>query len=400
MTPLTRENIEILLDSPKEKNYVVSAFADLTVKDGFRDFFDQDFRNQTKAVAAALSEAEAREVLDANLDEVRRAVRDEVDPSAKGVAVFVSVARELRLVRALDFPVENRLVIDEDAFVLPLLERWHGEPSYLVALVDSDRAHLFEAHHGAVEEVREVERPDIHDDLQRDKPRFTYKKRFAQAFHERLHGAEEDKFLQEVAEGLGRQWAQGQFHGLILLGRPTILGAMRQLLPKDLAGAIVEETKLPTTAHHDEVAAEVERVVERWHAGRDQAIEAELQQRWKEDHLVANGPTDVLDSLQQGRATQVIFGWDRTMPGASCRDCGYRFGAPTAICTYCGGTCRSINAVQEILLMALRHRVPVHLFRRGTRSDPLHSAGGVTALLRAEANWAPDKATAKATQGG
>ncbi len=39
MMPLTRGNIEVLLDSPNEKNYVVSAFADLTIKDGFRDLF-------------------------------------------------------------------------------------------------------------------------------------------------------------------------------------------------------------------------------------------------------------------------------------------------------------------------------------------------------------------------
>ena len=92
-----------------------------------------------------LPEAAARDVLDANLDEVRKAVREEVDPSAKGVAVFVSVPRGLRHVRALNFPVENHLVIDEAPFVLPLLERWHSEPSHLVVLLDSDRAQIFEA---------------------------------------------------------------------------------------------------------------------------------------------------------------------------------------------------------------------------------------------------------------
>jgi hypothetical protein len=55
--------------------------------------------------------------------------------------------------------------------------------------------------------------------------------------------------------------------------------------------------------------------------------------------------------------------------------------------------------VQEILRMALRHRVPLHLFRRGPDADPLARAGGVAALVRAEANWAPDAATAQATEG-
>ena len=251
---------------------------------------------------------------------------------------------------------------------------------------------------GLVDEVREVERPDINDDLQRDKPRFTYKKRFAQAFHERLQDAEQDKFLREVADDLDRHWKQGEFHGLILLGPPTI-PAMRQLFAKDLANAIAEEANLPTTANFDDVAAEVARVVERWHADRDESIMAELQQRWKENHLVGSGPTEVLDALQQGRANQVICG-SREIPGATCRDCGYRFGAPTATCPYCSGACRSVNALQEILMMALRHRTPVHFIRRGAGQDPLESAGGVAALLYAEANWGPDKATAEASQGG
>ncbi len=55
MMPMTRGNIEILLDSPDERDYVVSAYADLRVKDGFRDFFEQEFRNATRAAGAAIA---------------------------------------------------------------------------------------------------------------------------------------------------------------------------------------------------------------------------------------------------------------------------------------------------------------------------------------------------------
>jgi protein required for attachment to host cells len=283
--------------------------------------------------------------------------------------------------------------------MLPLLEQWHGEPSYLVAWFDSDHAHVFESHQGAVEEVGEVDRATIDDDHWRDQTRQLYKRRVVHSFHERLHGAQADSFLKEVAETLALRWSQGDFQGLILLGRATVLGAMRVLLPKDLAAAVVEEVAQVPSAKHDDVAEEVARVVDRWHGGRDAEVTAELQQRWKENFLVANGPTDVLDALQQGRATRVVCGRERHLPGARCRDCGYRFGAPIEKCTYCGGSCRSINAIEEILRMALRHRIPVHLFRREPATDPIAPAGGVTALLRAEANWAPDKATAEATQG-
>ncbi|HWE35780.1 MAG TPA: hypothetical protein VG406_04350 [Isosphaeraceae bacterium] len=368
---------------------MVSAFADLRVKDGFRDSFERELRNEARQAGAALSATEARKVLDANVEAIRAAVAEQVPPSARGVAVFASAPRGMRHAIALDFPVENRLVIDEEPFLLPLLERWHGEPAYLVALIDSNHAHIYEARHGGLDEVEDLERPDVHMDLQRDKPRFNYKKRFDQAFHEFLRGAEDDQYLKGVAEAVANHWAQGDFQGLIVIGRSFIRGAMRRLLPKEPAAAMIEAEPHATVVSADEVAAEVARVVERWHAGRDAAVAHELAQRRKEGHLLAEGPTDVLDALQQGRATSVIVGRSRSIPGAACRECGYGFGAPVATCVYCGGRCRTVNAVQDILGRALRQRVPLHLYQPGADADPVASAGGVAAFLRAGANWAP-----------
>ncbi|MBX6313480.1 MAG: host attachment protein [Isosphaeraceae bacterium] len=398
MMPITRNEIEILLDSPSRRDYVVSAYADLTVKDGFHDFVDRHLKNQARAAGAALSEAEARKVLEENLEGIRQAVMNH-DPAAKGLAVFESAPRRLHHVVELDFPVENHLVIDEEPFVLPLLERWYGEPTYLVALVDSDEAHLFEAHAGAVERVRGAERPDADDEIQRDKPRFTYKKRFAQTQHEYLHGPEDDPFLKDVAAMIDDHFRTGRFTGLILLGHHEITGPLRKMLHRETQAAVVEAAHQAMTDKSHEVADEVARALKRWHSERDQQVLAELTERWKEHHLVADGATNVLDALQQGRAAQVIIGRRRDLPGARCFDCNYRFGAPVGRCPYCNGVCHTVNAVQEIMRLALRHRVPVHLFPRNLKDDPLERAGGVSALLRAEANWAPDAATAQASQG-
>ena len=225
MMSMTRQAIEILLDETDKKDYVVSAYADLSVKDGFHDFVDVSLRNGARAAGHILTEDEAREALEANIAVIRQAVR-EVDGSARGAAIFSSVARNLRHVVPLNFPVENHLVVDDEPFVLPLLERWYGEPVYLVALVDSDEVHLFEAHAGAIEAVRDMERKDAGQEIQRDKPRFTYKKRFAQTRHERLHSAEDDKFLHGVASLIEEHWRSARFNGLILLGQGQITGAL------------------------------------------------------------------------------------------------------------------------------------------------------------------------------
>src|SRR4051812_23971358 len=114
MTPTTRQEIEILLDSPNQRNYVVSAYADLTVQDGFERHVELHLKNQARATGEALAGALARKDLDANITVIRDLVRAHAGSSAQALAVFSSVARGLRHVIPLEFPVENRLVVDED----------------------------------------------------------------------------------------------------------------------------------------------------------------------------------------------------------------------------------------------------------------------------------------------
>ena len=261
MMPITREEIEILLDSPDQTDYVVSAFADLTVKDGFRTSSTRNSATR-RGPPPRRSGGRGPQGAGRQYRGDPRAVREEVDPSAKGVAVFVSAPAACGTSVPLDFPVENRLVIDEEPFVLPLLERWHGEPSYLVALVDSDHAHVFEAHHGVGRGVHEIERPDIDEDssaTSRGSPTRSGSPRPSTS-------ASTAPRRTSSSRGSPRRWPstgrRGIFDGLILLGRPTILGAMRQLLPKDLAGAMVEEPPHAMTARPDDVADEVARAVE------------------------------------------------------------------------------------------------------------------------------------------
>ena len=159
-----------------------------------------------------------------------------------------------------------------------------------------------------------------------------------------------------------------------------------------------EATRAMTT-RPDDLTEDVSRLVDEWRARREREILAELNERWKQNHRVANGPTDVLDALQQGRATQILLGRRRDIPGAAATSCGYRLGAPVAFCPYCQGHCRGVNAVQDIMRLSMRHRIPVRRLSGEAGHDPLESAGGVVAMLRAEANWAPNKEAAQASEG-
>src|SRR3954453_4915877 len=241
MMPITRQQIEILLDTPDQRDYVVSAYADMTVQDGFNRYVDLYLKNQARAAGEALTEAKARKDLDGNIAVIREAVQTEASPTARSLAIFSSVARGLREVIHLEFPVENHLVIDEEPFLLPLLERWYCEPAFLIVLFNDIEAHLYERHHGRPEPVRDLEREDVAQEIQRDKPRFTYKKRFTATRHERLHGTEDSPFLRELTDAIAERWKEGDFAGLVLLGKPQHTAALRKVLPKTLDAAVVGE---------------------------------------------------------------------------------------------------------------------------------------------------------------
>jgi protein required for attachment to host cells len=395
MMPITRQQVEILLDTPAQHDYVVSAYADMTVRDGFKRYLELSLKNQARSASAALAKATVRKDLDANINVIREEVQVKIGSTARGLAVFSSVARGLRHAIPLEFPVENQLIIDEEPFLLPLLERWYCDPTFLIALFDANEAHLFERHHGRPQPVRDLEREDVTQDIERDKPRFTFKKRFASARHERLHGNEDAPFLRELTDAIAERWKESDFAGLVLLGQPQHTAALRKILPKELDAIVVGEAPHAMTDSALDLNDAVSRLVDDWQAERQRRILAELAERQKQKHLVANGATEVLDALQQGRAAQIVFGGRRDMPGARCPDCGYRFGAPVEECLYCGARCQSINAAQDILRLAMRHRVPVMLLRVPAGDDPLDPARGVAALLRAGDNWAP---RAKAAQ--
>lgn len=408
MMPITRRDFEILLDSPHSRDFVVSAYADLRVRDGFHRYADAELKNQQRALAGALGDAALRKALEADLEAVRRAV-GEADPTARGLAVFSGAHRKLFHVVRLDFPVENHLVIDEDPYVMPLLERWYGQPNYLAVAVATRQVHFFEARSGVAEAAgalkRESDPTPSRDGGQghSERGRFTYKKEFSQSWHERLKDLSDDGFFKEVAGAIATHWKDGNFQGLILVGQVHVTAALRRVLPRDLDAAVVEEAHLATEtgSSPDAISALASRVLECWRAEQREKLMGELGERWKRQHLVANGAVEVLDALQQGRATDVVIGPRRDLGGATCTSCGYRFGTPVGTCAYCQAPTRNVNAVQEILRMALRHRVPVHLLDRNGRPDPdpLAPAGGVAALLRAEANWAPDAETARASMG-
>jgi hypothetical protein len=383
MMPMTRRDLEILLDHPDRRDYVVSAYVDLRVSDGFRRGGDVEttLRNLGREAHAALAEAKARKSLDAALEDVIR-MAQATEPAARGVACFRGVERGLRHAVPLDFPVATRMVIDEEPFVLPLLERWYTAPRCLAARVDSHAVQLYEEHAGVTEPVLSRLR-----DVAADASRLTHKRQVGHEWHEHLAALDDDPFLRDGAEEVAARAREGAFELVVLLGPAPITAAVARRLPRELGARVVEAGPIARNEGLDAVAERVRAVLAEERTRRARALVEEFRGRWKERHLLADGATETLDALQQGRAEQVLVGPRRDLGGARCPACGYRFGAPIGQCVYCQTPTRTVNALQEILRLAMRQHVPVLVLDDAEAADSLACNGQVAAFLRADANW-------------
>src|SRR4051812_22027484 len=92
MMPITRREVEILLDTPDQHDYVVSAYVDLTVRNGFDRYVSQQLRNQEREALTALGGAKAHKDIEADIEVVRREARAEAHSSARGLATFSAIA--------------------------------------------------------------------------------------------------------------------------------------------------------------------------------------------------------------------------------------------------------------------------------------------------------------------
>ncbi len=113
------------------------------------------------------------------------------------------------------------------------------------------------------------------------------------------------------------------------------------------------------TTRPEDLADDVARVIERWRAGRDaESWPSSSSGGRRTTWSPTARPTFSTPSSRAGRRS------DPRPPPRPARGRLPRLRLSLrrpGTCPYCGGDCRAVNAVQEILRMAMRHRVPVHL---------------------------------------
>src|SRR5208337_3577921 len=273
---------------------------------------------------------------------------------ARGMAVFSAAARDFFLALLSEVPFENRLVVGDEPYVVPLVEAYLREQGYLVILADTHRAALYGAGPGGsrlLDAIDEFVPRKQHSAGERwGKQQATIER------HRKDHILH---FHKELARRVEQAWDEHPYLGMILLGQRELLEQFRSLLPQRLANRVVHEAPHAWTEGHAEIDAKV--------------------------RAVATGPQEVIEALRNGQVKELIIG---PAPGAiasRCDGCRSLFATKRGTCPYCGAPCRACNLWQEILALAMGHGVWVNLVKTSAELAP---HGGIAALLaRAQPQW-------------
>lgn len=376
-----RQNVQVLLDQPHGEGMVVSCYADMSVSEGFETHWRSTLKTEAARVRQQLeSDPEACQGFERNMESIRQALESTEVQKARGMAVFSGLDRKLFVVVLSQVPWPTRIVVDEEPYLVPLLEAEFRQRGYLVLQVDTHRARWWAigpAGGRLLGEIDEEVPPKQHSAGE------CWGKQQATIARHR-----EDVILhvhKDLAGLIDAAWGEYPYQGIILLGARDVLAMFQQVLPVRLAAHIVHESALAWTAEMAEVEAIVHTVHDQERRDRERYVLGELDRRLHEAAAVAAGPQEVLEAMRNGQVRNLILGPDPGLTAWRCPGCHWVFAAPHDACGFCGTPCQQCSLWQEMLGFAIRHGIWVDIV---TPSPALAEHGDAAALLnRDEPPW-------------
>ncbi|HEX9311423.1 MAG TPA: Vms1/Ankzf1 family peptidyl-tRNA hydrolase [Actinomycetota bacterium] len=355
MTNLDRDRLRKLADWTSDGLPVSSVYLDV---DGHRYPRRQDYVQRAEQLCHQLR---------AQAQELDRTARSSVEGDAEGVAEFVrefdrGPARGLALFscsgaglwEAVEAPrpLKDRATVADQPHLIPLEALVETYESFCTVLVDREKARIFLATMGRIEEESDVfdEVPGRHD-----------QGGWSQSRYQRHIEEHVGRHLKHVADVLLRYFKRRGFDHLILAGPQEVIPEFERHLHDYLARRVATRIALPMTASPADVLA------------RSLAIEEEMEERTERetvDRLLAEsaagrgavtGLPEVLAALNEGRVQTLVVPFGLESKGVRCSECG-RLAQRGSRCRTCGGPLEPIaDVVESAVASALRASARVEM---------------------------------------
>ncbi len=381
MNILRIHGLPVLLDRPQGKGMVVSCYADTSVVEGFEPRWGPPLQQEAREVRKRLADdPESIQEFERQLKLIRESLKSGDHGGVRGMAVFCRSDWDRVIAIESDVAYPNRLVVDEEAYLVPFLIEELERPRYLAILTDSHRGRIYEARSGSAR---------LLDELEEDVPRKNRsagerwgKQQATIARHREeciLH------YFKDLVHRVEEVWDEPTHQGIILLGEHEILENFRAELPERLAHKIVAEIPHAWAGEQPAIEDQVGQVASEIVLVERKKILADLDRRLQKGGAVTTGPQEVIQALANGQVQALVFGPDLGEAGWRCDQCRSLFTTEERACPYCKSTCERVDLWQEILARALNHQVEVHYI---PADSGLRVPGEIAALLlREEPQW-------------
>jgi peptide chain release factor subunit 1 len=297
-----------------------------------------------------------RRSVEADGDRFLAFVRDLERGQTRAVALFSATAGGLWEEVLVPRPLPDRVTVAPQPYLLPLEALLETYESFCTVLVDREKARVFYAALGRIEEETDVfdEVPGWHD-----------QGGWSQARFQRHIEAHVQDHLRRVADLLLAYSRRRPFDHLILAGPEELLPQFERELHDYLRRRVAARTTLPMGATPAEVLERSLRVEEEVEARRErEAVEEVLAQAAAGQNAVL-GFQAVLEALNEGRVRTLVVPFDLAREGVRCFGCGW-LDLQGETCPACGG---ALEAVPDLVDAAVAAAL-----RRGARVQTLSVA--------------------------
>ena len=378
------KDVQWLSDHTRGEGMVVSCYADMSVSSGVRPLWREHLKNEVKRIDGTLSgDSVAHTAFHRNIAAIQSVLSSRRPVGAHGIAVFAASERNLLQAYALSSAVPHRLVVNEEPYLVPLLELLHRQRRYLVVHTDTHHGRLYTAVPGAVHLIEEIDEPV--PKRQRAAGELWGKQQATIARHREDHVLH---YLKELAREIERAWPEERYDGIVLLGEHEVVERLRTYLPEELWTSIVGEAPHAWAGRQVPLVSKVASIQAQALREQEYRLFDDIKRRLMETHHIATGPQAVIDAMENdqiGYSGSVVMESDPGEVASRCTSCRRLFARSVDECPTCHATCEKTNLWQAIALFAARKHVTVHFVESG---HGLEKHGGVVALIEREAPWA------------
>jgi peptide chain release factor subunit 1 len=256
----------------------------------------------------------------------------------RGVALFSCSGARLWEDVLVPRPLPDRATLSDHPHVLPLEALIETYETFCMALVDREKARIFLARMGRIQEET-----DVFDDV----PGRHDQGGWSQARYQRHIDEHVGRHLKRVGDVLLRYFRRQGFDHLIVAGPDEVVHEFERGLHDYLKQRVVARVTLPMTANLNEVLEKSIQVEEEIEVLREREIVEKVTAEAGAGRNAVTGLEPVLAALNDGRVDTLVVPLGLSSEGVRCTSCGW-LGLHGSTCPMCGSSTEPVSDIVEI----------------------------------------------------